>query len=98
MSDIDKIVNKNDNIYSREYLYSQPDIAILIPIATYLIKKFVVEEWKNNLNDPWYVTQEYGVCSLLSSKVFSRDEKIAFIATTLNCNPILLHNDPDLPF
>ncbi len=92
-----KIINKNDNNHTRQYLYERPTLARHIPIAHYLIKKFAKGEWKNYPNDLWFIRQEFAICLELENDTYPREWKIHFIAIELECSPLEIFNDPDLP-
>ncbi len=94
---IDKVINKNDNSSFRKYIYSKPEYAKHISIAKYLISKFSKGEWKNYPDDLWFIRTEFAICCTLSSENFSKDLKIHFIAVDLECSPLEIFNDPDLP-
>lgn len=105
MDNAEAIVN-NQNIRFREiYRWldytGKPNEYLIeyIPIARYLIDKYATEDWKHNVNHLNYVFREYQICTLMHDfKTRPRESLVKITATVLSVNPILLFNDPDLPF
>lgn len=103
---IDKIVNANENqIARRLYLKrlengeNSEHLMKHIPAARMLIKKFSQEAWKNSVNHFDYAFKEYQLCSMIEDiERYPREGFIRLIAILLDCSPVQLHNDAELPF
>jgi hypothetical protein len=91
----------NDNIASRRRYVIEPECLPHIPAARYLIKKYISAYWKNDQDDLDYVYQEIDLCRYMlmpTENPIARKLKIKWVARVLGVNPIILHNDPNLPF
>jgi hypothetical protein len=107
MDKIKTIVNSNENLSSRA-IYRIPNSQTGEPIdhlirfvmpARLVIAKHGIHDWKHSINHHLYVFKEYQICTLLDKiESFSRPTVITMIAELLEVNPILIFNDPDLPF
>lgn len=72
-----------------------------VSATSYLIGKYVSEYWKCDKNDLDYIDLELTLCGYLdmpTSCPIGRGLKINWIARVLKISPVLLHNDPGLPF
>src|SRR5581483_7094860 len=97
----------NDNSTWRErYMGTDsygPRLRLLafIPTAQKLIHRYCEAPFKHDQQDRDYCFMEYQLCTLLESKDANRTQrnlKIDAIAFVLESSPLILHNDPDLPF
>ena len=91
----------NDNIFARQLYWNEPDCLPYAPAARYLIEKYVSAYWKHDLTDLDYVYMELTLCRYImmeTSGILSRNLKLKWLARIMEVNPILLHNDPNLPF
>jgi hypothetical protein len=69
--------------------------------ARKLIERYCKEPFKHDLEDRDYCFLEYQLCILLEREdhcIGQRNTKIEDIAWVLACSPLILHNDPGLPF
>jgi hypothetical protein len=82
----------NDNSLFRSAVYRDSRCLEFVPIATYIIDKYVQEFWKNDKESYWYNYMVHSVC-LKFVYSYDRDSTIYLIANAINVNPILLHND-----
>jgi len=69
----------------------------LTPVARKLIAKYLNASYKHSPDSRDYAFLEYQLCTLLEIKDF-RQSTVRSIACVLGCNPIVLYNDPLLPF
>ena len=96
--DWQKTVNGNDNgSFSWLNKASQEEQTLLtphIPMATWLIDKHCQKWWKNQPQSWDYQYAHFGICVKLAYPRPSRNETLEFVALYLDCNPILLINDP----
>lgn len=69
-------------------------VMIHIPMVQNLIEKFAPSIWKLGLNHPDYVIIEYQMCLWIYNRIKRpRDKVIELLSASLDCNPMLLHND-----
>lgn len=97
----------NDNSVWRER-YMEADkrgpmvrLFVHIPIARKLIDRYCEAPFKHDPDDRDYCFLEYQLCTLLEPEDVNsaqRNLKIDAIAWVLERNPLILHNDPNLPF
>lgn len=93
--------NTNDNIFTRQLYQGEPDCLAFAPAARYLIEKYGSAYWKHDIADPDFVYIELTLSRRIMMEtrcIISRNLKIKWIAGILEVNPMLLHNDPNLPF
>lgn len=91
----------NDNVYARQLYRGEADCLAYAPAARTLIEKYVSAYWKHDVTDPNFVYMELTLSRRIMMEtrcVISRNLKIKWIAGILEINPVLLHNDPSLPF
>lgn len=97
----------NDNSVWRErYMASDKHGPLLrlfphIPTARKLIARYFKDSIKHDIENRDYCFMEYQLCTLLEREdgsVLQRNMKIDMIAWVLECSPVVLHNDPGLPF
>jgi hypothetical protein len=72
-----------------------------IPTARKLIDRYCAAPFKHDPEDRDYCFMEYQLCTLLEPQdenTGQRNLKIDAIAWVLERNPLILHNDPNLPF
>lgn len=71
-------------------------VMIHIPMIQTLIEKFARDIWKLGLNHPDYVIIDYQMCLWIYNRINRPREKvIELLSASLDCNPILLHNDTE---
>lgn len=97
--------NDNSHVRSRylgtDYNGSMSRLVPFIPTARKLIEKYCKKSFKNLPEHPDYSFLEYQLCTLLENPEYNfshRELKISCIATVLECSPLLLHHDKNLPF
>ncbi|OQP49056.1 hypothetical protein A4R26_31065 [Niastella populi] len=93
--------NTNDNVLTRQLYWNEPECLPYIPAARYLIENYVSAYWKHDRNDLDYVHMELTLCRYImmeTSDTPRRHLKLKWLARMLKISPILLHNDPNLPF
>lgn len=91
----------NDNHISHALYQGKSDHIPYTKAARYLIEKYVSAYWKHDKNDIDFIDMELTLCGYLEMPTtcdISRNLKIKWIARILNASPLLLHNDPSLPF
>jgi hypothetical protein len=92
----------NDNIQTRGLLYAGiPEYLPHIPAARYLILKYIGEYWRHDCDDIDFVHQEMTLCGYMlmpTENLTARKLKIKWVARELGVNPMVLYNDPHLPF
>lgn len=91
----------NDNIITHWLYDGKDDHVPHVAATSYLIEKYVSAYWKHDRNDMEYISMEIDLCGYLDMPVENdrwRELKIKWIARVLNVSPMLLHNDPSLPF
>jgi len=96
---LDTIVNANNNqshwlgVYPPE---KQLQRLAQIPLADYIIATHCPHSWKNDRNSYNYRTSQQMICeNLVSADVFG-PYTYRRIAWMIDCNPIVLMNDPKL--
>jgi hypothetical protein len=97
----------NDNSVWRER-YMETDkhgpmmrLFAYMPTARKLIDRYSPGHFKHDPEDREYCFLEYQLCTLLEPEdhcIGQRNLKIDAIAWVLACSPLILHNDPGLPF
>lgn len=102
-----KISACNDNQYSRRFFNdgdgsgSRLHLMTHIPIARQLIKQHVKQSWKHTPEHSDFSFLEYQLCTLLDRKPQSSIQRyfqVSDVAWVLEVSPVMLMNDPDLPF
>ncbi len=93
--------NVNDNHVGHVLYKNKTDHLAYVPGARYLIENYVSAYWKNDPNDMDFIQMELTLCGYLHDLALvpvARDRIVKWMARVLGINPVLLHNDPDLPF
>ena len=93
--------NTNDNAFARQLYWNEPECLPYVPAARYLIEKYVSAYWKQDCNDLDYVYMELTLCRYIKMKTsdtLSRNLQLKWLARILEISPVLLYNDPNLPF
>ncbi|WP_044220138.1 hypothetical protein [Chitinophaga pinensis] len=91
----------NDNRIAHALYQGKGDHLPYAASAHYLINKYISAYWKHDKNDLDFISMELTLCGYLempATCAISRKLKLKWIARVLNISPILLHNDPSLPF
>ena len=92
----------NDNVQRRglyrksDFKGSQERFLPFLPVARYIIKTYLAEPWKNDLDDPEYIFVEYQICSTLETSHRSketRDFNFRMLAATLKIPVLRFLND-----
>jgi hypothetical protein len=104
MSSDDIPTPNNQNAHWRDcYIRLREDgetdecVMIHIPMVRILIEKYTSDTRKLDLNHPDYVNIEHQMCLWIYNRIKRpRDKVIELLSASLNCNPILLHNDIQL--
>jgi len=94
-------LSTNDNVAARTRYLNEAECLPYMSAARYLIDHYVSAYWKRNRNDPEYVSMELTLCRYLLADMkdpYMRKVTLKWLARMLNINPIVLYNDPDLPF
>lgn len=91
----------NDNVFARQLYWNEPECLPYIPAARYLIENYVSAYWKHDKNDLDYVHMELTLCRHIKMETpdtLSHKLQLKWLARILDVSPLLLHNDPNLPF
>lgn len=91
----------NDNSFSRRAYQDEAEYLPYAAAARYLIRTYLPVYWKNDFNDANFVNMELNLSRYLlmpTNSETARTIKLKWIARELNVSPLLLRNDPDLPF
>jgi len=93
--------NVNDNHVGHVLYGHKADHVPYAEAARYLIERHVSAYWKNDPNDMDFIQMELILCGYLhdlSHVPEARNRIVKWVARMLNISPMVLHNDPDLPF
>lgn len=91
----------NDNAFARQLYWNEPECLPYAAKARYLIEKYLSAYWKHDTNDFDFVYTELTLCRYImmeTTDTFSRALKLKWLARVLEVSPVLLYNDPNLPF
>jgi hypothetical protein len=91
----------NDNVFARQLYWNEPECLPYIPAARYLIESYVSGYWKHDSTDLDFVHMELTLCRYIMMDMhgnFTRNLQFKWLARILGISPMLLHNDPNLPF
>lgn len=86
----------NDNYYLRKVDEGDLEDLPFVPLARYLIKKYVSEYWKNDINCPDYIFSEQRLCRYLSMRtpdIYAKQLQMTWLARQLQVEALTLYND-----
>lgn len=107
MDKLHQIVNANKNDPLRAVCYNKDidpftgvaneELIYLAPEAAKIIQKHGTQFWKNFPDHSSYSWAEFVIAQTINDNN-DRDYKIQLIAIVIECSPLSLYNDPELPF
>lgn len=107
MDKLHQIVNANKNDPIRAIWYNKDidpftgivneKLIYLAPTAAKIIQKHGTQFWKNLPDHSSYAWAEFIIAQAINDTT-DRNHKIQTIAVFIECSPLSLYNDPELPF